>query len=243
MYGWRARLGMLLPSGNITMEHEFGLVAPEGVTCHYHRFKFTGQGDDMDAVVASLKKAEDYIGDAAEIICDARPSVIAMVGTGVSFIDGIGQDKRLIKRMRERSGNLPATTTSTSVIEAFARMGLKRVSVAMPYPEIVAKQAVQFVKDSGYDVLAFSWLGKHGPAMADIAPETLYRQVREVDRPDSEAVFISCVGLHTFQIIEKLERDLAKPVITSNQATIWSMLRMAGIADKIKGFGKLLAEC
>lgn len=60
-----------------------------------------------------------------------------------------------------------------------------------------------------------------------------------VDDPESEALFISCTNLHTIEIIEKLENDLHKPVITSNQATTWNILRLAGIDDKIQGYGQL----
>jgi maleate isomerase len=53
-------------------------------------------------------------------------------------------------------------------------------------------------------------------------------------------MFISCVAFHTIEVIEKLEEELNKPVITSNQATMWLLLRLAHIDDEIKGYGKLL---
>jgi maleate isomerase len=242
MYGWRARLGILLPSGNLTIEPEFGLVTPDGVSCHYHRFKFTGNGRDIEEIVGTLKRAEEYVGDAAALICDVRPAVVVMAGTGVSFIDGHGHDQRLIKKMRERNGNLPTTTTSTCVAAALQTLGIKKVSMSMPYPEEVAKAAVKFVEDSGVQVLDAKWLNRTGFQMAEVTAETLYHLSKEVDRPESQAIFISCTGLHTFEIIEKLERDLKKPVITSNQATIWNILRMAGITDSIEGYGQLLSK-
>jgi len=242
MYGWRARLGILVPSGNLAMEPEFGLVTPEGVSCHYHRFNFSGTGRDDEEVVARLKNAEAYVADAAALICDVRPAVVAMTGTGVTFIDGHGHDQRLIKKMMERNGNLPTTTTSTSVTTAFETMGIRKVSIAMPYVEAVARAAVKFVVDSGVQVLNAKWLNKTGFDIAELTPETVYHLAREVDKQESEAIFISCTGLHTFEIIDKLEHDLGKPVITSNQATIWNTLRMAGVNDRIEGYGQLLSK-
>jgi len=242
MYGWRARLGVLVPSGIIAIEPEFGLVTPEGVSCHYHRFNFSGAGSSDEDIVARLKQAEDYIADAAALICDVRPAVVGMAGTGVTFIDGHGHDQRLIHKMMERNGNLPTTTTSTSVIAAFNRMGIKKISIAMPYVEAVARAAMRFVEDNGIKVLNARWLNKMGFDIAEVTSETLYHLAKEVDRPESEAIFISCTNLHTFQVIDKLELDLKKPVITSNQATIWNMLRMAGVNDSIKGYGRLLSE-
>ena len=111
--------------------------------------------------------------------------------------------------------------------------------MAMPYMEPVAKAAVKFVEDSGVKVLNAKWLNKGGMDIAEVSSDTLYHLAREVDDPGSDALFISCVDLHTLQIIEKLENDLQKPVITSNQATMWNVLRLAKINDKIEGYGRL----
>lgn len=242
MYGWRARLGVLVPSGIIAIEPEFRLMTPEGVSCHYHRFNFTG-GNGNEEVMERLRKAADYIADASELITHARPAVVVMTGTGVSFIGGYGYDQMLIKKMKERNGNLPTTTTSTSVIEALKKLGIKKVSMAMPYIEAVSRTAVKFVEDNGIKVLNAKWLNKAGFDIAEVSKETLYNLAREVDEPESEALFISCVGLHTIEIIERLENDLQKPVITSNQATMWNVLRLANINDKIQGYGQLLSKC
>ena len=118
MYGWRAILGILVPSGIIAIEPEFALVTPKGVSCHYHRFRFQG-GGRKEEILKDLQKAAEYIAEASEIIADVRPSVVAMTCTGVSFIGGYGYDQMLIQKMRDINGNLPTTTTSTSVINAF----------------------------------------------------------------------------------------------------------------------------
>jgi len=239
MYGWRARLGILVPSGIIAIEPEFRLMTPEGVSCHYHRFAFTG-GHSNEEVVKHLRKAEEFIADASEMITHVRPAVVVMAGTGVSFIGGYGYDQMLINKMKERNGNLPTTTTSTSVIDAFRKMGITKVSMAMPYVEQVSRTAMKFVEDSGVKVLNAKWLNKGGSDIAEVSKGTLYHLAREVDHPGCEAIFISCVNLHTVEIIEKLENDLQKPVITSNQATMWNILRLANVNDKIQGYGQLL---
>jgi maleate isomerase len=37
MYGWRARIGLLIPSVNATVEPEFNRFLPEGVSVHVAR--------------------------------------------------------------------------------------------------------------------------------------------------------------------------------------------------------------
>jgi len=148
----------------------------------------------------------------------------------------------LIKKMKERNGNRPTTTTSTSVIAALRKLGVTKVSMGMAYVEQVSRAAMKFVEDNGVKVVKAKWLNKGGMDIAEVSKETIYHLAKEVDDPESEAVFISCVNLHTVEIIERLENDLKKPVITSNQATLWNILRLAGITDRIEGFGRLLHD-
>ena len=235
MRGWRTRLGILVPSGIVVTEPELNMMAPEGVSCHYHRVSFRGGG------IENLKKAEAGIEDAIQLLLHARPSAIALAGTGVSFAGGYGYDQMLIKKMKEFTGNLPTTTTSTSVIDALHKLGVTKVSMAMPYLEEVAEAAVKFVEDSGIQVLNKKWLDIKGP-IHNLSEEIVYQTAKEVDSPDSEAIFISCVGWPSLEVIEALECDLQKPVISSNQATMWNLLRMAKINDKIEGYGQLLSN-
>ena len=135
MYGWRARLGIIIPSSNIVTEPSFNLMTPEGVSCHYHRFRFKG-GKSEAEVVERLKKAQDFIADASEMITHARPAVVVMAGTGVSFIGGYGYDQMLIEKMKERktmmkdistvtlrdTENASSTLTSPAISRAFTAL-------------------------------------------------------------------------------------------------------------------------
>jgi maleate cis-trans isomerase len=55
-------------------------------------------------------------------------------------------------------------------------------------------------------------------------------------------VLISGTGLPTVGMLERLERELGKPVISSNQACLWRALRLAGVGEPVTGFGRLLRE-
>ena len=233
MYGWRARLGVLVPSGILATEPEFGEMTPEGVSCHYHRIAFQGGGIDV------LKKVEEGLEDATRIIMHVRPAAMAMTGTGVSFAGGYGYDQKMIEKMKKLNGNLPTTTTSSSAIDALNALGVKKISMAMPYIEEVALAVAKFVEESGITVLQKKWLSEH-PAY--VPRDKIYALAREVDTPKSEAVFLPCTSWHTIGIIEKLEGDLQKPVISSNQVTMWNLLRLAKINEKIQGYGQLLSK-
>ena len=239
MYGWRARLGLLIPSGIVATEPDIEKMIPHGVSIHCHRFKFAG-GKSEEEVVRNLKLAEVQIEDAAEMLMDARPAVMAMCGTGVSFIGGYGYDKTLIDKMKPRCGKIPVTTTTTAVTNGLKALGVKKISIAMPYVEPVAHTIAKFMEDSGFKVMDYKWLGKGGHDIAQVPREEIYDLVKSVDTPETEALLVSCVSLHVAEIIQELETDLGKPLVTSNQATAWECLRLAGIKDSIKGWGTLL---
>ena len=74
----------------------------------------------------------------------------------------------------------------------------------------------------------------------DESEERAYRLARQADVPDADAVLLSGTGLPTIGVLELLERDLGKPVVSSNQALLWRALRMAGVREPVPGFGRLL---
>jgi len=243
MYGQRGRIGVLLPSGITVIEGDFQRMMPRGVACHYHRYNFTGglPGDEKD-VLERAARAKNYISEATKIITHVRPSLIIMTGTATSFFGGAGYDAELIRLMNKASGGIQATTTSTSVIAALKQLGAKKVSLAAPYVEGAARKAVEFVEGHGIKVLNSRWLGKAGPEIPNTPEQEIYRLVQQVDTPESEAVFISCTDLNVLRMIRRLELDLGKPVVTSNQATFWNALRLIGVKDKISGYGKLFSD-
>ena len=58
--------------------------------------------------------------------------------------------------------------------------------------------------------------------------------------PEADAYFLSCTNIRCLSVVDELEQTLGKPVITSNTAMLWHVLRKGGIADAVPGFGKLL---
>lgn len=236
MYGWRARLGVVIPAIILAVEPEFELMKPQGVSCHYHRFAFEGGGLD------GLKAIETVVPEAAGMVSLVRPTAVAMCCTGGSFAGGYGYDQNLIAKMQQRNGNLPTTTASTSMIKALRALKVNSISLAVPYIESIAMVEKQFIEDHGISVTKLQYLGIDGWEMNQVPYETVYELAKAANDPASEAVFISCVGLHTIGIIAALEQDLQKPVITSNQVTMWNLLRLADVNEPIYHYGQLLSE-
>lgn len=234
MIGWRAKLGIIVPSANTTIEPELYKMAPQGVSIHSSRVKITE--DTEEEILAMIND----VPRAAEELKHAEVNVIAFGCTAGSFIKGLGYDREIIGLI-ERSAKIPATTTSTAVIEAFKEMGVEKLSVATPYEDWLNQKLIKFIEVSGLKVLKMKGLGITRD-IAHVHPERVYRLAKEVHTLESDGVFISCTDFRTIDILNVLEQDLKKPVISSNQATMWMMLRMAGVKTPIKGFGALMTR-
>src|SRR5262245_35779478 len=238
MYGWRAVIGVIDLATSATILHEYYQVVPPGVVPIASRLVLPG-GETTEAALLAMTESTG-LEAAAEQLAWARPRIIAFACTTGSLIKGPGWDKVLCDRMESRTG-VPATTTSTAVLAAFETLGVRRLGIATPYLDELNRRERDFFEAQGYEVRAIRGLGiRDDREIGDQTPETAYRLAREVDGPDVECLFISCTNFATLPIIAALEADTGKPVVTSNQATIWQSLRRAGVREPIRGAGRLL---
>lgn len=232
MIGWRAKLGLLVPSVNTTIEPELYKLAPQGVSLHFARLRL-----EKDAPEEFEKMSVD-LEDQATRLAHASVNVIGFGCTTGSLLRGVGYDKDIVKRIEDATG-ITATTTSTAVVEALKLLEATNLSVATPYPEWLNEKLRSFLEGHGFSIVAIRGLGLE-KGTGDVAIEQVYRLVKEVDRPYSDTVLISCTDFRTMEIIDTLEQDLGKPVVSSNQATLWMLLRLAKLPDGMRGCGRLM---
>jgi maleate isomerase len=235
MAGYRARLGVIVPSVNLTLEPEFYEIAPRGVSMHFSRIR---QREDT---VEELMRMADDIPRAAAELADAEVDLIAFGCTAGSLLGGHGYDEQLINSI-ENVAHVPALTTSTAVLAALRALRIRSVSVATPYPQELNTREKDFLESHGFKVVSIAGLGCKGPENADLSARRIYKHAKETFRTDADGLFMSCTNVRTLDVLQKLECDLGKPVVSSNQATMWMMLRKIGIGDTMQGYGTLLAE-
>lgn len=234
-YGSRLRLGMLLPSSNLAAEPDVAAMLPQGCSVHTTRLKLAGS--TREELLGMTEKVEE----AALLLKDAAMDLIVFHCTGVSTLDPTMGD-RLVARITEATG-IPATSTAHALVEAFAMLKAKRIVLVSPYVEAVNDHEARFFDHFGVEVLQSFGFGKTtGPDMIAIEPAQWYAQVMANRRADADAYFLSCTTIRAVPVIAALERDLGKPVVTSNQAMVWHCLRKRGIADRLDGFGTLFSH-
>ncbi|WP_270933103.1 maleate cis-trans isomerase family protein [Falsiroseomonas oryzae] len=238
-YGWRARIGLIVPSTNTINEPEFWRLAPRGVTIHTARA--TSTGEFSEAYFARLREAGQRC---AEDLATAEVDIIAYGCTSGSIVCPL---EEIVADLHARTG-IPAIATAGSVVAALRALKVKRVAVATPYVDFINEREEEFLTRHGFEVTSLHGL-RLGETQAErrsigrVPPEHVYRMARICDRPEAEAIFVSCTNLATLDVIAQIEADLGKPVVTSNQACFWHCLRSLGIPDRIEGYGRLLTEC
>lgn len=231
------RIGVLAPPGNVAMERELPRYLPEGIVMNHNRLSRPGSGITRESLLAMMESVDRAAYDLAQ----AYPDVILYGCTSGSFLAGPGKEDEVGDRITRHTG-IAAYTTSTAVVMALRAVGAKRVFMLTPYPDDVNEHEVAFLEHRAFKVVASDAF--RCPTSEDIrklssgqVAERVLRNRKAIEACDT--VFISCTNLLCMDEIEKLERELRVPVVTSNQATLWAGLTHIGAPLAGVGLGRL----
>lgn len=230
------RIGLLVPSSNTTVETEFHRVLPREVTLHVARLFITQVNPD------SISRMAETLDAQSRLLASADVDIIVLGATAPSFLKGLGYDREMSKRIEDATGK-PATTTSTALLEALAHLGIKRLALGSAYIPSVNSICAAFLEANGYKVVAHDGLNVlDNLQIGRLDVQTAYDMGKQVDRPDADAVVLACTNWKSMDVIERLERDIGKPVLSTTQVSIWSALRRIGYTGSLPGYGRLLRD-
>ena len=238
MIGWRARLGFLVPPGNPTVEAEMIAMAPEGVSVHFHRMVAHGTPGSLVGQTERNRSMVENVDIGIELLALVKPAIIVIAHTATSYHLGRRGEVELLDRI-ERATGRRVVTAFGSVVSALERLKIRKLALGTPYSAEVTLQGKAHLEEHGFEVVKFANL-KGFENIYDTTAEDAYALAQMVDTEDAEAVFLSGTGMPTVSVLEALEQDLGKPVISSASAMMWHALRLAGVGQPISGFGRLL---
>jgi maleate cis-trans isomerase len=228
----QARIGLIIPSGNRLTEPQFHTYLPASVGVHVTRLRMAGK------FRKPLSELERPLTEAAEALSDVKPDMIVFHCTANSMENGLAHENAIVG-MVERASGCPTLTTAQAIRQAFDKLGIKRLVLISPYVKATNQLEVSYLAETGYTVLHEIGLALDSHAYASVTPEEWKQVVQENTRPAADGYFLSCTNTRMIEAVPDLERDLNKPVVNSNQATIWACLKKLGIAHTDKRLGSL----
>lgn len=234
---WHAiehRVGLLIPSSNSLIEPEYYAVMPPTVSVHFGRLTLIEVND------AGFARQDEDIVAQARLLATANVEAILYCVTSASFFIGLDYDEQLKRRIEDATG-IPALIAAGTVIDALRALEARHIALATPFlPEGTAR-ARHFLEANGFDIVAAKGLGyTDNYSIALVKPETVRSLVRDVDTDAAEAILIPGGNMPCLSIVEEMEAELGKPVVTTNQAGMWALLRQLGNIGPVHGAGRLL---
>ena len=233
MYGELGRIALIRPGITPSTEMDFHANLPQGVsvtTCgvEYSAVTLDGLQDMSSRVCACAAQFKGFPMDLVVFAC-----------TTGSMVGGFDYDRRLIEEIGSACG-IPAMTTTTALLEAFKALDIHSASIVTPYSAPLNAMEKRFLEANGVSVTVISGLGHTDVRVIPFVRSCEMLQLAMAQGlQGADALFISCTGICVLDIIEVLESELGVPVITSNQATIWSSLRHIGFKHMLPGLGTL----
>jgi len=233
---WRAKLGFILMSTDLAAESDFFAMIPAGVAVHITRLKT----DDYTTNATLARHLEAMADAASRLQPDVKPQVISYSCTSGSIVIG---EQRVMAEIKKGAPWARPMTLVTGVIDALRELAVKKLVVGTPYLDEINTVEAEFLVAKGFEVLDIQGLNlKTGIEFGRVTPAYWKQFALEINQPEADAIFLSCGGIRALEVAADIEALAGKPVVTSNQAQMWSCLRRAGIEDVLVGFGQLLTK-
>jgi len=233
-FGHRATIGLIVLETDRTIETELRSIDLDGVAFHHSRIP-----NDATVTRESLCAMEQRLPEAAALL----PTGFGFdaIGYGCTSAATLIGESGVARAIRTAHPNVPCTTPISAAVVAFTALRVDRIAVVTPYSTDVTEPIVAHFENHDVTVTSVgSFLEEDDLVVARISETSVADAVRRVAATvDCDAVFVSCTSLRTFGIITSLESGVGIPVVSSNQALAWHLLRLGGVGDAVPGLGRL----
>ncbi|MBE3086716.1 MAG: aspartate/glutamate racemase family protein [Bacteroidetes bacterium] len=234
MFGWRGKIGLIVPSNNTLIETEIKPILPEGVILHVT--KIHAYGFDTESIIERGKNANRAV---QELSAD-NVDVIIYCCLATSLIMGKNWNKEFTDRTSELR-RCPIITAFDATVTGLKELNLSKIGLVSPYPRDVHKLLPKAFAKVGIQVVA----EVNNPIedideVPKVNPSRVYDMARKVFSKVAEGICIVATDLPTSSVIQALEADLGIPVVTTNQAIIYVALKQIGVNLNLPNYGMLL---
>lgn len=241
--GYRKIMGVVVPSPNTAAEPEFASMQPRGVTNQTARI--------MTPIIPLVDEAsflrhvntmQAGLMNAVDEIATCEPDHLIMGLSLETFWDGLEGSEKLLRSLEQRMG-IGVSMGSNAILAGLQKLGGRRIALLAPHPPLGNEKVRAFFTQAGYTVVRLKGLPfKNGLEYARVTDAQLREALAELDGPDVDAIVQVGTNMPMSAFAAQAEVLLKKPVLAINAVIYWHALRSSGIADRMDGFGTLLAH-
>lgn len=221
----RAKIGVLLPFTNTNLEPDMMLMRAPNTTLHFQRMG----GYDVDELPGSEQMAglgASDISNDLRMISGVRPDVVLYGCTSATLTHGPTFDADLAQKIKAGSGAI-SLTAAGSLVSAIKALGVSKVGFSSPYLGEINQQAIAFFDTNGIDTVKCADVGRElgNYGQGELTPDEVFDLACQADHPTAEAIVLSCTDMRSVEAITQIEATLGKPVVTSNQAMMFCLMK------------------
>ncbi|NVK14165.1 MAG: Asp/Glu racemase [Rhodobacteraceae bacterium] len=225
----RARIGVLVPFTNTNLEADMVLMRCPDTTVHFQRMG----GYDVDEIPGSDQMAGLGASDISHdlrMIAGVRPDVVLYGCTSATLTRGPGFDADLAVRIKAGSG-AASLTAAGSLVAGIQALGAVKIGFSSPYLGEINSQAMAFLAANGIETVKCADIGRElgNYGQGELTPDEVFDLACQADHPEAQAIVLSCTDMRAVEAVERIEAHLGKPVVTSNQAMMFCLMRALGL--------------
>ena len=229
------RVGLIVPSSNVTMETEVPALlsghpamAGRGVTFHSSRAVLHRVDPE------SLQRMVSESDRCARELADARLDVVAYACLIAIMAAGTGAheaaEERLAVTLAAAGSTVPVTSSAGALVRALQRLGASRVAIVTPYLKPLTGMVIDYLAEYGITVTdSVSLEVADNVDVGRLDPADLSGHVKRLDLTDVDALVLSaCVQMPSLAALEEVSREVQVPVLSAATATASEVLALLG---------------
>lgn len=243
-WGYKARIGVLVPHNDVVPESELWAMTPEGVSIHAGRVPFGWHGEMESAPLdfsAPRSFAEPpHVDNVVELLTDAPLNIVAYGFTSSSYLLGPDGDVSLKGRLEERSHGLAVLIPCLSAVLALRTLGVQRLALIHPpwFTEELDSLGTKYFRHQGFTVV-HSGAVRLPRGQLNIQPAEVHEWVCSHVPRDAEGVFVGGNGFRVIGAIHAIEQKLGVPILAANQVLLWHALQTLRVTGPVTSYGQI----
>ena len=237
--GSRARIGLIVLRSDQTIEFEARQIFAHlsGTALYQSRIH-----NEFQINPDTLMAMKPLIPEAARLL--PVPWNFVSIGFACTSAAMLIGDDPIVELVHQVHPEVAVSNPVNACVQAFKALDVKRIAVITPYSRMVNESIAAGLEARGLEIPVFvSFEEPDDNIVAKISEQSVAEGARKAAADDQvEGVFISCTSIRAVSFIADLEKEIGKPVTSSNHAILWHLIRLAGLDDPLPQFGRLYTQ-